>query len=77
MCELNEVDRVALRTCAGLAWARRGELTDGEVEQLLIAWMAVGSDAEGQAASELLAARRQIEAQQLKFTELLGKGGGA
>ena len=63
----------ALRTCARLAWEQRTELNDAEIEQTLIAWMAVGSDAEGQAASEMLSVRRQLEAQQLKFTQMLGK----
>jgi hypothetical protein len=74
-CNATEV--AALRACAQFAWDHRDDLTAPQLEQMLIAWIAVGTDAEGQAASELLEVRRKLEAQQLKFTQLLKAGNGA
>lgn len=70
---LDRHDTAALRLCARLCWQRREDLglTDAEIEQVLIAWMAVGDAKEGEAASELLRARREAERHQTKFDQLL------
>lgn len=71
---LDDVDRAAVRMCALICWQRRAELelTDAELEQVLIAWMAVGANTEAEAASVLLAARRDAERKQQRFDGLLG-----
>jgi hypothetical protein len=70
---LDNTDRAALRTCALLCWERRDQLQLGlkDVEQVLIAWSAVGNPNEAEAAAELLAALRKADLKQLKFTQLL------
>lgn len=63
----------ALRSCAMICWRNRAllNLSPAEREQALVAWMAVGSPAESEAASEALAALRAAEAMQLKFDSVL------
>lgn len=72
--KLDPTDLKALRTCAAICWQRRAELhlADPEVEQVLIAWMSIGNDAEAEAATEVLSARRESELKQSKFDGLLG-----
>ncbi len=72
--EVDATDVQALRACAALCWQRRADLKleDAQIEQVLIAWMAVGEPQEAAAASELLAARREAERKQAKFDGLLG-----
>jgi hypothetical protein len=76
---LDDIDRNAVRACALICWQRRGELglTDAQLEQVLIAWMAIGGDAEAEAANVLLASRRRAERDQQNFDRLLGDAGGA
>jgi len=70
-------EKEALRACALTCWQNRQELALPvmRIEQVLVAFMAVGSDQEGKVASELLASMRHQEAKQLKFDELLGGEG--
>lgn len=70
---LSSADQNAVRFCAQICWRRRKELqlSDAELEQVLIAWMTGGTNAEAEAASELLAARRKAEAKQAEFDALL------
>jgi hypothetical protein len=71
--QIDQTDLTALRACARLCWQRREQLalTDAETEQVLSAWMAVGTPTEGEAASELLRARRDAERHQANFDRLL------
>lgn len=72
--QIDPTDLKALRACAKICWQRRADLglADAEIEQVLIAWMKVGNEAEAEIASDLLAARRAAERHQSKFDSLLG-----
>jgi len=65
----------ALRTCARLCWQHRAELKLAEpvIDDVLVAWMAIGTTEEGQAASELLSARRERDAKQANFDGVLNR----
>jgi hypothetical protein len=70
---VDNIDRTALRRVARIAWDAREQLALSPVdtEQVIIAWMAVGTIPEAEAASELLAARRAAESKQATFDRLL------
>lgn len=70
---MDEIDQKAIRHVALLAWDGRDKLglTSADIEQLLIAWMAVGTLEEAEAASALLAAQRAAASQQTNFDRLL------
>ena len=70
---IDDTDRKALRNCALICWQKREELAlkPAEVDEVLVAWMAVGTDGEGEAASTLLAARKDAEQKQANFDRIL------
>jgi hypothetical protein len=75
----DDTDQTALRTCALLCWENREQLAlaPKQIEHVLIAWMAIGAPKEAEAAAEALAALRNAEDKQFKFTQLLnGEKGG-
>ncbi|WP_198529964.1 hypothetical protein [Geminisphaera colitermitum] len=67
------MDTMALRRVARIAWENRErlELNPNDTEQVLIAWMAVGTNDEAEAASALLAAIREADRKQATFDRLL------
>lgn len=70
---MDNIDRQALRRVSRLVWEHREALalTPDDIEQALVAWMAVGTPEEGEAASDLLAARKAAESKQATFDRLL------
>ena len=71
---LSAADLVSLRACAAFCWQYRVELrlSASQLDQVLYAWMAVGTDAEAEAATEFLAARHKVARKQANFDGLLG-----
>ena len=71
---LNAADLASLRACAAFCWQYRAELrlNDSQLDQVLCAWMAIGTDAEAEAATEFLAARQKVACKQANFDGLLG-----